>query len=156
MRQLPKNWKELPKPESRTCGGCSQNLPFDEKHFPVRKRSPWGLDSQCRICHNAAARVANRTYREKIRLTVLGHYGKNGVPTCLCCGETRMEFLGLDHVNGGGQADRKLHTNSQTLQIHLIRDGFPEGYRTLCHNCNMSLGMYGYCPHSAEKNAHAA
>jgi hypothetical protein len=29
----------------------------------------------------------------------------------------------------------------------LARNGFPDGYRVLCHNCNMALGQYGYCPH---------
>ena len=24
------------------------------------------------------------------------------------------------------------------------------GYRVLCHNCNTSLGLYGYCPHGVQ------
>jgi hypothetical protein len=152
--QLPKNWRELPKPESRTCGGCNKNLPFTKDCFPVRKTSPWGLNTRCRDCYNTASRSINKTYRDRVRLTVLGHYGKDGIPMCRCCNEARIEFLSLDHIKGGGREDRERHTNSQQLQIHLIRDGFPEGYRTLCHNCNMSLGIYGYCPH--ERSAHVA
>ena len=30
--------------------------------------------------------------------------------------------------------------------------GFPKDkYRLLCHNCNQSMGWYGYCPHQKEK-----
>lgn len=28
------------------------------------------------------------------------------------------------------------------------RNGYPKGFRVLCHNCNMAIGFYGYCPHS--------
>ena len=42
---------------------------------------------------------------------------------CTCCGETEPKFLSIDHT----------------------------GYQILCHNCNMALGSYGYCPHSSIK-----
>ena len=29
----------------------------------------------------------------------------------------------------------------------LLRHGFPEGFRVLCHNCNQAIGVYGACPH---------
>ena len=29
-----------------------------------------------------------------------------------------------------------------------IKHNFPDELRLLCHNCNFSLGAYGYCPHS--------
>jgi hypothetical protein len=28
-------------------------------------------------------------------------------------------------------------------------------YRVLCHNCNMALGFYGYCPHHPERSEQA-
>jgi ribosome-binding ATPase YchF (GTP1/OBG family) len=37
----------------------------------------------------------NENIREK-RLLVLKHYGNR----CSCCGETEIEFLAIDHVNG--------------------------------------------------------
>lgn len=33
--------------------------------------------------------------------------------------------------------------------------GFPPTYRLLCHNCNMARGLYGTCPHEAERLAEA-
>jgi hypothetical protein len=33
----------------------------------------------------------------------------------------------------------------------LKRQGWPEGFQVLCHNCNSSKGYYGYCPHEKER-----
>ena len=35
----------------------------------------------------------------------------------------------------------------KTFYSYLRNKGWPTGYRVLCHNCNMSLGFYGHCPH---------
>lgn len=29
----------------------------------------------------------------------------------------------------------------------LKTNGYPDGFQTLCHNCNMAKGFYGICPH---------
>lgn len=91
-------------------------------------------------------------YRERarmqcvhLRLAVLFYYG----PNCSCCGESRPEFLGIDHVEGGGRQHRK--QIKMRIYEWLLKHGFPEGYRVLCHNCNMSHGFYGYCPHERER-----
>ena len=78
------------------------------------------------------------------KLDVISHYGGK----CACCGEDRYEFLSIDHINGGGGRHREM------IGPHILRwiqkQGYPEGYRILCHNCNQSLGFYGYCPHQKE------
>lgn len=65
---------------------------------------------------------------------------------CECCKEDRKEFLAIDHVYGGGIADAKAHGSQNALNNWLLVEK-REGYRVLCHNCNMSLGLYKYCPH---------
>lgn len=86
-----------------------------------------------------------RAYEKKKRIEVLTHYG-NGVMECSCCGENTFEFLGLDHINGGGNQHRK---NIKTTRVYdyLRRNKFPEGFQVLCHNCNMAKGFRGRCPH---------
>lgn len=79
----------------------------------------------------------NRIIREK----VLNHYGAE----CVCCGENRIEFLTIDHIDGGGNKHRK--RVNQNFYFWLLKNNFPNGYRVLCMNCNHSLGQYGYCPH---------
>jgi hypothetical protein len=86
--------------------------------------------------------VRNKQHRER-RLRVIKAYGDR----CVCCGETNLEFLCIDHINGNGNADRKIHGWGSKFYSYLIREGFPEGFRVLCHNCNHSMGSYGYCPH---------
>jgi predicted DNA-binding protein (UPF0251 family) len=71
---------------------------------------------------------------------------------CVCCGEDRLEFLTLDHVNNDGYARRK---NGEGAGLKLYRSlrnkGFPHGdFQVLCYNCNCSKGFHGYCPHEVE------
>jgi hypothetical protein len=87
-----------------------------------------------------------REYRVKLRLEVLDHYS-NGILECDCCKEKHIEFLSLDHKNGGGEKHRKLVGVGIKFYLWIKKNNYPEGYRVLCHNCNQSYGFYGYCPH---------
>lgn len=88
--------------------------------------------------HNTKTRDRHRA----LRTDVLRGYGGR----CDCCIEDRLEFLCLDHIEGGGSKHRR-HESNVVLFNRLRRQGYPKGkYRVLCHNCNFSLGAYGYCP----------
>ena len=76
-----------------------------------------------------------------IRADVLAGYGGK----CVCCGETANEFLAIDHINGHGKEHRA--SIGAAFYSRLKRQGVPEGFRILCHNCNFARGRYGYCPH---------
>lgn len=99
--------------------------------------------------HQDRAREHMREYRKVVRLEVLSHYSR-GIPKCACCGEEILEFLCIDHINGGGDRQRK--KTGVNIYAWLRKSGFPPGYRVLCHNCNSALGFYGYCPHSEVKS----
>ena len=83
--------------------------------------------------------------RKADRIEAINAYGGK----CHCCGEMRFEFLAIDHVNGGGAEHRKLLKSAHRRDFprYLKSLGYPSDYRILCHNCNQSLGVYGYCPH---------
>jgi hypothetical protein len=85
--------------------------------------------------------IAYRTFR----LRAIGLYGGE----CKCCGERRLEFLSFDHIKGGGTKARKERPDhhSRNLYKSLVTNYDPDFFRILCHNCNSSLGYYGYCPH---------
>lgn len=85
-------------------------------------------------------------YRHQARIEAVLHYGGK----CECCGESQTEFLAIDHINGGGNKHQK-EINGMAIGIWLRKNGYPEGFRVLCHNCNMSLGFMGYCPHKIVK-----
>ena len=138
------------KPEKRICGKCNKKKLFTAEFFPVHKRQKWGLDTICRECTCARARVVNKEERQRLRIEVLTAYSPDKVLGCCCCGESQPEFLTLDHIDGGGCKERKKYPATMLFR-RLRREEFPEGYRTLCYNCNNSYGMYGYCPHEREK-----
>ena len=89
-------------------------------------------------------RAIEKRARDKIRLKVLCNYGGTP-PKCNCCKESHIEFLSIDHKNGGGTKERKFYGSK--LAYSIIRRGFPKGYQILCHNCNQAKGYYGRCPH---------
>ena len=94
--------------------------------------------------HNDNVKASQKKYRNKIREEVLIHYGGK----CVCCGEEKKEFLVLDHINGGGNEHRRKIGLGGGSMTRWIRDNnFPDFFQVLCHNCNMSKSLYGYCPH---------
>ena len=74
---------------------------------------------------------------------MLDHYGRS----CACCGSA--EDLGIDHVNGGGNAHRIAlfgrAAESTKMYRWLIRNGFPAGYQILCGPCNSSKAGGAAC-----------
>lgn len=121
------------------------------------------LEAQFYLRHKEQRRAYSswyrRTYKDKlstqrkirnlrIKLETMAHYGG---AECVCCGETTVEFLCFDHIDGGGTQHRKqLGNMGRQFYYWLKLNNYPEGYRILCYNCNSSLGFYGYCPHKKE------
>jgi hypothetical protein len=65
---------------------------------------------------------------------------------CACCGERSMDFLCIDHIDGGGTQHRKLIGKGSTYRV-LKNAKYPPGYRVLCANCNLAWGLFKRCPH---------
>lgn len=95
--------------------------------------------------------VWRKQWARNTRLRVLKHYSGKNKPDCACCGIDFYEFLAIDHINGGGLKHRREMHSQIGLYRWLITNGFPEGFRVLCHNCNLARGFYGFCPHEKEK-----
>lgn len=73
---------------------------------------------------------------------------------CACCGETEMAFLSLDHIGGGGIADRAAHGSYSTMMRHLRDTGWPtDRYRVLCMNCQFGTRYGRTCPHQITRVA---
>ncbi len=112
-----------------------------EAHAPENRRKRYAEDPEYR----AKAIASARANYAKVRAKIVTGYGAK----CSCCGETTVDFLELDHVNGGGAAEYR-ETPPVNVYRRLIREGFPAGYTLLCSNCN--LGRWrngGVCPHKA-------
>jgi len=68
---------------------------------------------------------------------------------CNCCGESRVEFLSTDHIDG--LKKNEIRISGRAFYVRLIHEHFPPGYQILCFNCNLSKGFFGYCPHEKER-----
>lgn len=88
-----------------------------------------------------------RNHNNKVKRRVMDAYG--GV--CQCCGESMLEFLTLDHINNDGNEHRKTLKGfgaGTALYRLLEKQGWPEGFQTLCMNCNWARHWNnGICPH---------
>lgn len=88
-------------------------------------------------------------HRKFLRMKAFDAYGG---AVCACCGENRIEFLTIDHIDGGGYQHRKqIGVGAGTAFCRWLKNNnYPRGYRVLCSNCNSSLGRFDYCPHQHE------
>ena len=151
-------------PTAQTCRQCGCTYPLTSEFWSRDRRRRNGLRTVCKECVSHYARawyqrnqVAEakrcRDYRQVARIEALSHYSA-GLPSCACCGELRLEFLALDHIDGRGRRQRgALDRHGTSMYVWLRMHGYPAGYRVLCHNCNGALGYYGYCPHERERLA---
>lgn len=111
------------------------NRLWQQKHRKTDAFKTWREANRPRKAEQA--RLLNLKYRN----AVLDHYGRQ----CACCGESFNEFLTIDHINGENK-NEKYRCGFQ-LYTWLVKNNFPEGFQTLCMNCNFALGKVGYCPH---------
>lgn len=145
----------------KKCKTCKSEQPFENFY---------NKHSQCKKCFsikNKAYRLANpekvraieirylnknrperlkrmRDYYARLRNELFEAYGNK----CKCCGEDRKEFFAVDHIHGGGNLEKR-NLGTRPLYRKIKAEGYPKDkYQILCHNCNMSLGFYGYCPHN--------
>jgi hypothetical protein len=64
--------------------------------------------------------------------------------------DTALVGTQTDHVHGNGEQHREElfgwnHATVHRMYGWLIKQGFPEGYQTLCMSCNQSKGRGATC-----------
>ena len=134
----------------KTCIKCK----IEKKlvHFYRRfDRNQIAYRTICKSCISEYMKVnseRNKNHKRNFRLEVLAHYSKSKIPFCNCCGEKTIQFLCIDHINGGGNEHRRQIGNNVQLAYWLKRNNYPSEFQVLCHNCNMAKGFYGQCPHT--------
>ena len=98
--------------------------------------------------HNAKAKLYYQKHKEEIdayhrehtrktKRKVLTHYG-NGKCACVKCGFEDIRALSIDHIAGKGRGERRRlgRLTGGKFYYWLGSQGYPEGYQTLCMNCN--------------------
>lgn len=89
-------------------------------------------------------RAKRKSFRDQVKAKFLEMYGG----ACSCCGESRNEFLTLEHKQGQVGVKNK---QSSVAYRKAIMEYQPNLYDVLCMNCNFSRGKFGYCPHDKER-----
>jgi len=115
----------------------------------IRKVREWNRD------HPQEKKANAKAWRDALRAKVYDHYGRK----CVCpfgCEVTEEGFLTMDHIHGGGCKQAKENGGcGHILYAWLVKHNFPEGFRTLCYNCNCGRAHNGgICPHQQKKETH--
>jgi len=78
----------------------------------------------------------DRNYRKVLRQEVLTYYG-GGKCACVRCGIDDIRVLSIDHIKSNGKEHRQKMKDEGINSIYrwLKKKGYPEGYQTLCMNC---------------------
>jgi hypothetical protein len=101
-------------------------------------------------CRDSALKNKRAAARLKQRMEMLQAYGGPS-PCCSCCGEGILQFLALDHIDGGGGRQRE-ELGGGGFLTWLRRNNYPAGFRLLCHNCNFGRQLNdGICPHEQKE-----
>lgn len=102
-----------------------------------------------RIANKERARTSVERCATRIKLEAFKAYGG---AKCACCGETLIEGLGIDHVNGDGAVHRRERSGGGTaLYYWLRRHKYPPGFQVLCATCNVAKGTSDHCPHQDQR-----
>lgn len=109
----------------------------EHKEYFKQKADDWYKRNKGKVAEKA------RILREK----VITHYGGK----CVCCGETEIKFLAVDHKNNDGAVHRR-EIGTNIIYKWAVDNHYPDKLQILCHNCNLAKAFYGKCPHNKEKN----
>lgn len=144
------------KPKLPGKNGCARKMGYNTKNHYKNKAA-----NTCLYCgeerqlghaycakHVLFNKKRGKARRDENRKLVLEYYSNKQLK-CACsgCSENQIEFLTIDHINGGGRKHRETTGKGSGLYRWLVKNNFPAGYRVLCTNCNSCIGAFGYCPH---------
>jgi len=134
-REYLKKWTE--KNRDKIRGYWQKYYYSHQEEITTRKRKQ-------RIKNEQSYQIRARRYH-RTKIAVLKKYS-NGRPKCACCGESKYEFLSIDHIvpqkgyykEAGGE-----NLYSKLLKIPTQK----KHYQILCYNCNMGKRLNRDCPH---------
>ena len=104
--------------------------------FPVTEEVTGSNPVQVAMRDAIKNREYRRQWRANLKLRVLKHYGM----VCAECGFDDPRALQIDHINDNGAEERMAlggqKFSGSKFYEWLEKQGFPEGYQTLCANHN--------------------
>lgn len=83
-------------------------------------------------------RIRNKAHKVSLREKFFVLYGES----CAMCGISDKRVLTLDHIHGGGKAERMAVGGHRGVYVRAINEHQPEKYRVLCLNCQFLARHY--------------
>ncbi len=160
--------------KSPTCDSCKEKLKLNYR----RRVAEWKKSGLCTNCgknkspletkcckqcldratkkrvNNDQYKINRRLSKQKLKRQIMDYYGI----VCVCCGESSIRFLTIDHIEGNGKEHRQQLSKNGTFGGEnfyrwLRKNGFPVGFQTLCFNCNIGKSHNNnICPHKDDAN----
>jgi len=132
---------KLKRGTKQSCGIGHKAKRITEEERIRRKIDAINYHKNYRIENCEDLKRKKTAYLQKLKSEAISRYGGK----CACCGETTMEFLTMEHMNGRKNSLVKKTGKSGWMQAKSL--GWPEDITVLCYNCNCAKGAYGICPH---------
>lgn len=105
-----------------------------------RKNNPQKTKEQGKRYYKKYTEKKNQKNRKNtinLKKEILSFYGK-GKLECVLCGFNNIDALTIDHINGNGRKhSQELGGGGMKVYLWLKRNNYPEGFRTLCANCQL-------------------
>ena len=145
---------KLSEPNRTRCKLCLSKC----SHSSMRRRASNKLKNLCwcgrkpklhhQLCQNCITKsvINKQKLTKQLKEEAFSIYGER----CKCCNEKIFEFLTIDHINGNGSTHVRKNGSKITgmaLYSWLKKNNYPNGFQTLCWNCNCAKGNRKECPH---------
>lgn len=112
---------------------------------PINKEKygTWAKDYRKR--NRVKLNTHSRDHKRRIKERVIQHYGGK----CVCCGESNIKFLTIDHTDNNGKEMRSVHGIGSTFYLWIERNNYPTSLQVMCYNCNCGRAHNdNVCPHT--------
>ncbi len=86
--------------------------------------------------HYERFRNSQDVKKKQQRTEALSFYSNSNIPQCVCCGETNINVLALDHINNDAKQDNTNRGGQAGVFRRALKLKDKTLYQTLCYNCN--------------------
>ena len=122
------------------CRTCRVPLNDTNAQYPARPSEVRdGITRHEYVCKSCQKiKMSEYAFRQKVE--VFAEYGGK----CATCGESRTEFLTIDHIHNDGAEQRKKMgiSGGSSIYAWLKKNGYPKDeFQALCFNCNVAKGI---------------
>lgn len=163
----------IPNQDLKQCSKCKQFKPPSEFYQRAQIKGT-GLNAQCSECVRAKQRAyfdkkgetlkikQNAVAKKRRQFLKDAAFSAYGGYVCVCCAETEVLFLTLDHINNDGAEFRRKLMGTQArgggyrTYLWAFHNNYPLGLQVMCANCQHGKRMNkGVCPHQVRRNDHS-